>query len=83
MLANPERLTVANLFDVLVIDRSELVYQAQRGRTEVDCATLVDAFTSEKLDLSLAELIARRRQGASRDAPGAAHSTSALPPRTA
>lgn len=83
MLANPERLTVANLFDVLVIDRSELVYQAQRGRTEVDCATLVDAFTSEKLDLSLAELIACRRQGASRDAPGAAHSTSALPPRTA
>lgn len=41
LLANPEQLTLATLFDVLVIDRAELTYQLQRRRSHVDGSALL------------------------------------------
>ncbi|WP_179404049.1 YihY family inner membrane protein [Burkholderia guangdongensis] len=65
LLANPERLTLANLFDVLVIDRAELTYQLQRRRTHIDGAALLGVLSNERFDVSLASLITvPRRAGA-------------------
>ncbi|KUZ70947.1 hypothetical protein WI73_00030 [Burkholderia ubonensis] len=58
LLANPEQLTLAQLFDVLVIDRTELTYQLQRRRTHVDGAALLAVLSSDRFDVSLASLIA-------------------------
>ncbi|MBN3789401.1 YihY family inner membrane protein [Burkholderia sp. Ac-20353] len=61
LLANPDQLTLAQLFDVLVIDRTELTYQLQRRRTHVDGAALLAVLSSDRLDVSLASLIAAHR----------------------
>ncbi|WP_323120899.1 YihY family inner membrane protein [Burkholderia alba] len=82
MLANPDELTVADLFDVMVVDRGELVYQLQRSKTQIDRASLLDALASEKLEVPLAALLARRT-AANRGAAAAAPADAALPPRPA
>jgi len=87
LLANPEHLTIARLFDVLVIDRAEMIYQLQRRRTHIDGAALLAALTSERFDASLASLIvAHRRAGTHPPAPAASSGTTdphAPPPRAA
>ncbi|AOJ76294.1 YihY family inner membrane protein [Burkholderia ubonensis] len=90
LLANPEQLTLAQLFDVLVIDRTELTYQLQRRRTHVDGAALLAVLSSDRFDVSLASLIAARAaDGAQPAAPasgslaGAAPDPHARPPKTA
>jgi membrane protein len=90
LLANPARLTLAQLFDVLVIDRTELTYQLQRRRSHVDGAALLDVLTNDRFDVSLASLIAAHRlTGAQPEesvpgpVPGAAPDPHARPPKTA
>ncbi|MGU7769404.1 YihY family inner membrane protein [Burkholderia sp. MR1-5-21] len=72
LLANPEQLTLAQLFDVLVIDRTELTYQLQRRRTHVDGAALLDVLSSDRFDVSLASLIAAHRHAGAHPAAAVA-----------
>jgi membrane protein len=60
LLANPAEITVARLFDVFVIDRTELEYQLKLASTRVDGEALLSALHNEKLDTSLATLAAVR-----------------------
>ncbi|GBH27146.1 YihY family inner membrane protein [Burkholderia vietnamiensis] len=90
LLANPDRLTLAQLFDVLVIDRTELTYQLQRRSSHVEGAALLDVLSNDRFDVSLASLIAARAaDGAQPAAPasgslaGAAPDPHARPPKTA
>jgi membrane protein len=89
LLANPEQLTLAQLFDVLVIDRTELTYQLQRRRSHVDSAALLAALSSDRFDVSLATLIAAHRLGGAQpagvpgQAPGGVSDPHARPPRPA
>ncbi|CAB3763962.1 YihY family inner membrane protein [Paraburkholderia humisilvae] len=60
LLANPNQITVRQLYDLLVIDRNELAYQANLDSTHVHGATLLAALENDKLDVTLAALIAAR-----------------------
>ncbi|MCA3885709.1 MAG: YihY family inner membrane protein [Burkholderia sp.] len=89
LLANPEQLTLAQLFDVLVIDRTELTYQLQRRRSHVEGAALLAVLPSDRFDVSLASLIAAHRlagaqpAGIAGQAPDAVPDPHARPPRPA
>ncbi|RQR27213.1 YihY family inner membrane protein [Burkholderia sp. Bp9143] len=90
LLANPEQLTLAQLFDVLVIDRTELTYQLQRRRSHVEGAALLEVLSNDRFDVSLASLIAAHRLTGVQPAttvpgpvPGDAHDPHARPPKTA
>ncbi|RQZ65346.1 YihY family inner membrane protein [Burkholderia sp. Bp9004] len=90
LLANPEQLTLAQLFDVLVIDRTELTYQLQRRRSHVEGAALLEVLSNDRFDVSLASLIAEHRLAGVQPAetvpgsvPGAAPDPHARPPKTA
>jgi membrane protein len=65
LIANPQQITVASLFDQFLIDREELDYQLRLDSTRVDRDSLMNALDNEKLDISLASLLAAR--AASRD----------------
>lgn len=67
LIASPAQVTVGRMFDMFVIDRSELEYQLRLDSTRVDTALLLDALHNPKLDLTLATLVAAR---AVRGAPG-------------
>ena len=60
LIANPAQITVGRLFDMFVIDRSELEYQLRLDSTRVDSALLLDALHNPKLDLTIATLVAAR-----------------------
>ncbi|MFC0400750.1 YihY family inner membrane protein [Paraburkholderia rhizosphaerae] len=60
LLANPNHITVRQLYDLLVIDRDELAYQAKLDSTHVHGATLLAALENDRLDVTLAALIAAR-----------------------
>ncbi|WP_246797664.1 YihY family inner membrane protein [Burkholderia perseverans] len=81
LLASPERVTLGQLFDAFVVDRDELMYQIQRGRTVLDGERLVAALTGEGLGVTLAELLVNRAGLVIEDDEEA--SAAALPPRTA
>lgn len=72
LLANPEHLTLAQLFDAMVIDRTELTYQLERRRTHVDGAALLAALTSDRFDVPLASLIPAHRLAGAHPAAAAA-----------
>ncbi len=57
LLANPERLTAAQLFDVLVLDREALMKQLQDNATRMNSTLLREALMFEKLDMPLAALL--------------------------
>jgi membrane protein len=61
LIANPQQITVRRLYDLFVIDRSELQYQLNLDSTRVDGATLLAALDNDKLDVSLASLLAARK----------------------
>lgn len=74
LLANPQHVTLRRLFDLLVIDRQEFAYQLQLDTAHVDGATLLAVLDHDKLDVSLAALLAARRRAredATRAADGA------------
>jgi membrane protein len=60
LLANPAQITVEQLFDLFVIDRAELEYQLQLHSTRVDGETLLAALENDKLNVTLAALLAAR-----------------------
>lgn len=60
LLANPAQITVERLFGLFVIDRAELEYQLGLNSTRVDGATLLAALENDKLQLTLATLLAAR-----------------------
>ena len=61
LLANPQHLTVAALFELFVIERDEMAYQLSLGSSRIDGATLLAALDNERLGISLADLLAARR----------------------
>ena len=61
LLVTAAQVTVAKLFDMFVVDRRELEYQLNLDPTRVDCAALLTALHNEKLEVSLATLMAARR----------------------
>ncbi|HEY4352192.1 MAG TPA: hypothetical protein VGN31_13260, partial [Paraburkholderia sp.] len=72
------------LYDLLVIDRSELAYQANLDSTHVHGATLLAALENDKLDVTLAALTAARAEERSAQrAEDGAHGASAMPHRVA
>jgi membrane protein len=78
LLANPAQVTVAKLFDDFVIDRPELEYQLRLASTHVDGDALLSALHNDKLDISLATLLAVRdaRAAFGADGTGAPAATS-------
>ncbi|PXW16809.1 YihY family inner membrane protein [Paraburkholderia caballeronis] len=62
LIANPARIPVARVFGRFVIDRRELAYQLNQKSTRVDAQTLLEALDNDKLSVSLASLLAARRQ---------------------
>jgi membrane protein len=60
LLANPVQITVARIFEIFVIDWAELEYQLRLGSTRVDGDALLSALRNDKLDTSLATLVAVR-----------------------
>ncbi|HTH62208.1 MAG TPA: YihY family inner membrane protein [Paraburkholderia sp.] len=82
LLVNPARIPVARLFGRFVIDRRELAYQLNLKSSRIDEKTLLDALDNDKLSVSLASLMAARRQLA-QAASGQAPGHSSMPPQTA
>jgi membrane protein len=68
LLANPAQVTVERLFDLFVIDRSELEYQLKLDSTRVDGTMLLGALDNDKLGVSLATLLAARAAARARAA---------------
>ncbi|SAL43123.1 YihY family inner membrane protein [Caballeronia humi] len=60
LIANPNQITLAMLFDLFVIDRDELEYQLRLDASQVDCAALMGVLENEKLGITLGSLIAAR-----------------------
>jgi membrane protein len=60
LIANPQQITVASLFDLFVIDREELGYQLGLDTAQVDHDALMNALDNEKLGITLGSLIAAR-----------------------
>ncbi|MEX3613575.1 MAG: YihY family inner membrane protein [Burkholderia gladioli] len=83
LLANPERLTVSQLFDAFVVDRDELLYQVQRGRPSIDGERLVAALTGERLGVTLAQLLVKRDEALAEESGEQAGAAAAAPPKTA
>jgi len=85
LLANPQQITVRQLYDHFVIERGELEYQLNLDSTRIHSGMLLAALDNDKLDVSLAGLLAAReterlQQPAADAAPDA---SSTLPHRVA
>lgn len=60
LIANPAAITVAALFDLLVVNRAELAFQAGLDTSRIDGPKLVEAMQNGGLTTSLADLMAAR-----------------------
>jgi membrane protein len=60
LIANPARISVERIFGRFVIDREELAYQLKSS--DIDSHTLLAALENDKLSVSLASLLAARRE---------------------
>ncbi|KMQ80804.1 Ribonuclease BN [Candidatus Burkholderia pumila] len=60
LIANPNQITLTQLFYQFVINREELDYQLRLDVTQVDRTALMDALENDKLELTLGSLIAAR-----------------------
>jgi membrane protein len=83
LLANPNQVTVARLFDLFMIDRAELEYQLNLDSTRVDGATLLAALENDKLSVSLASLLAVRASARAARTAEADSRNPAMPHQTA
>ncbi|WP_436022935.1 YihY family inner membrane protein [Trinickia sp. LjRoot230] len=82
LVANPAHITVARLFEAFVIDRTELEYQLRLESTRVDADALLSSLNNDRLEISLATLLAARHarstfagQGATPPATAPHHAT--------
>ncbi|WP_244813718.1 YihY family inner membrane protein [Caballeronia sp. Lep1P3] len=62
LIANPSQITLTMLFQEFVVDREELDYQLRLDATQIERDTLMNALENEKLQVTLASLIAARTQ---------------------
>lgn len=76
ILANPERLKLAEMMDVLVTDPHAIAARLQYSKSHIDGALLLSTLRKEGQDVSLADLTAQRR------AAFAASETGEAPERT-
>jgi membrane protein len=84
LLANPSQVTVARLFDMFVVDRAELEYQLNLESTRVDGTTLLAALENDKLNVTLASLLAVRAAArAERAAQAEGQQSAAMPHQAA
>ncbi|POR46160.1 tRNA-processing RNAse BN [Paraburkholderia eburnea] len=60
LIANPARISVERLYARFVIDRKELAYQLKSS--DIDAGMLLAALENDKLSVSLASLLAARRE---------------------
>ncbi|KQR74611.1 hypothetical protein ASG35_17840 [Burkholderia sp. Leaf177] len=82
LIASPQQITVSSLFDLFVIDREELDYQLGLDSSHIDDATLMNALSNDKMDVTLAALLAART--ASREARAReSESQTSMPRQTA
>ncbi|WP_438393348.1 YihY family inner membrane protein [Caballeronia sp. DA-9] len=75
LIASPQQITVSSLFDLFVIQREELEYQLHLDSSRIDNATLMNALSNEKMEVTLATLLAARaaaREASARQAESAA-----------
>ncbi|WP_174362698.1 YihY family inner membrane protein [uncultured Caballeronia sp.] len=79
LIASPQQITVSSLFDLFVIDREELDYQLRLDSSHIDDATLMNALSNDKMDVTLATLLAART--ASREARAHESENAASMPR--
>jgi len=71
LIAKPSSITVSVLFDLLVVDRDELAFQAGLDSSRVDGATLIAALQHDNLSTTLQDLINQREKAlAARHAEG-------------
>lgn len=71
LVANPARISVERIYARFVIDRKELAYQLKSS--DIDAAMLLGALDNDKLSISLASLLAARRELARLAEAGADH----------
>ncbi|NLP64266.1 YihY family inner membrane protein [Paraburkholderia sacchari] len=76
LIANPARISVERIYARFVVDRKELAYQLKSS--DIDAAALLGALDNDKLSISLASLLAARRElariaEAGADQPGLPH----------
>ncbi|MCG5076988.1 YihY family inner membrane protein [Paraburkholderia tagetis] len=71
LVANPARISVERIYARFVIDRKELAYQLKSS--DIDAALLLGALENDKLSISLASLLAMRRELARLTDAGADH----------
>ncbi|WP_236060703.1 YihY family inner membrane protein [Paraburkholderia domus] len=83
LLANPAQITVKRLFDLFVIDRAELEYQLELASTRVDGQTLLAALENDKLEVTLAALLAARAAARATRAQESEQGASSMPPQAA
>lgn len=82
LIANPQQITMNQLFDLFVIEREELDYQLRLDSSRIDSTALMNALNNDKLEITLATLLAAR--AASRlEAERAADAAASMPPQTA
>ncbi len=79
LLGNPAQITVSRVFDVFVIDRTELEYQLKLTSTRVDADALLSALNNDKLDISLATLLAVRDARAAHSGDATSRAPAARP----
>jgi membrane protein len=60
LIANPARISVERIYARFVIDRKELAYQLKSS--DIDAGMLLAALENDKLSVSLASLLAARRE---------------------
>jgi membrane protein len=83
LLANPAQITVERLFELFVIDRAELAYQLQLDSTRVDGETLLTALANDKLQVTLATLLAARAAARAAETQESEQGASSMPHQAA
>jgi len=63
LIVHPAALTVSHLFDLLVVDRAELAFQAHLESSRIDGATLLSALEQQRPDVSLLDLMRVHNKG--------------------
>jgi len=63
LIVHPRALTVSHLFDLLVMDRTELAFQANLDSSRIDATALLRALEQQRPDVSLLDLMRVHNKG--------------------